>query len=220
MTCTHCGADAVDASGVCQACGWHAQSVPAPAPGEADALAETREADIPLPARRATTARNAPTPSAPTPFAIAGTTPAPRSGPRTGAYGGGAPATTRYCGTCGAEIEEGRQFCGQCGTPVAPYDETDSPRTIAAPRRGTFPPAGYADDDDEMWSPADQDAPTEQFIPPYSRPNAPYRQSGYYGAAAPTGGGMSRETRVLLGILCILGALVSGAGAIVVALLH
>ncbi|MGH2409842.1 MAG: zinc ribbon domain-containing protein, partial [Chloroflexota bacterium] len=146
---------------------------------------------------------------------------APRSGPRSGAYGGGAPATTRYCGTCGAEIEPGRQFCGQCGTPVAGLDEEGDPRTVGALRRGTFPPAAYAEYDEESWSPADQDAPTEQFIPPYTRPGAPYRQSGFYESVGrPTGGGMSREMLVVLGIFCILGGLVSGAGAIVLALLH
>lgn len=236
MTCDHCGADAVDASGVCQACGWRAQSAPVAQAGtqagtqaEADELAATREADIPQPVRRATTGRPAPatnTPNSspngsPSGFAVAGTA-APRSGPRSGAYGGGAPATTRYCGACGAEIEPGRQFCGQCGTPVGRLEDEGDPRTIGAPRRGTFPPAAYADDgDDEMWSPADQDAPTEQFSPPYARPSAGYRQSGYYQAVGQApGGGLSREMRVFLGILCILGALVSGAGAIVLALLH
>ena len=245
MTCVYCGADAVDASGVCQACGRHVASASATphhdshdAYESTDATAETREADILLPARRATAAP---------PLAHQGppAMPAPRSGdrngdrgdggPRTGVrggsgvYGGAAPSTNRYCGTCGAEIEPGMQFCGQCGASVTGVAGFEGATFAGAPRRGTFPPgarSAFASDTSpgyDDWSPADQDAPTEQFTPPFAYPNAPHRQSGAFGPHAPApdaGGGLSREMSAFLGILCILGALVSGAGAIILAFIH
>lgn len=220
MTCEHCGADAVDAGGVCQVCGWRAGSGSAPRHemrhASGASLAETREADIPLPARRVTGAARHDASAAPPGWQPPPIAQAPRSGPRgggSGVFGGAAPASARFCGTCGAEIEPGHQFCGQCGTPVAEFEAPGNRPTLA--RRGTLPPAPY-DDDTGPWSPADQDAPTEQFGPPFGYHNTPYRQSGY-GAAPDTPAGLSREARVFLGILCLLGALISGAGAIVLA---
>lgn len=216
MTCQHCGADAVDASGVCRACGWRVGSTAAQSQTSADSLAETREADIPLPARRVSAAARTTGPATPPVRHGATMPPAPRG--VSGAYGGAAPASKRFCGSCGAEIEPGQQFCGQCGTPVAGYEALGNPPTLA--HRGTYPPMPY-DQEREVWSPADQDAPTEQFVPPYRYPsNAPFRQSGAYGSTVGAAGGLTRETRVLLGILCILGALISGVAAIVLTFVH
>lgn len=233
MTCVYCGADAVDASGVCQACGRRAAGASAPhhdghdTYDNTDFTAETREADIPLPARRVTAAPAATPPPAGERAGGRG----PHSGVRggSGVYGGAAPNTNRYCGTCGAEIEPGMQFCGQCGTPVVGAAGFDGASYTGAPRRGTNPPAarstytGNSQPGYSRWSPADQDAPTEQFTPPYAYPHAPYRQSDSFGPrahAAETSGRLSREMRAFLGILCILGALISGAGAIILAFLH
>jgi hypothetical protein len=132
--------------------------------------------------------------------------------------------STRYCGTCGAPIEAGEQYCGQCGTPVSAGSGTEQ-RTAMRPTPSA--PGRYRDDtgfDDEKWTPYDNDAPTEAYAPSvhggfgqsypgYGRSMPGY--TGAYPAQAPRG---NRELRIVLGILCILGGLVSGAGAIILAI--
>jgi hypothetical protein len=90
---------------------------------------------------------------------------------------------------------------------------------------------GQVDD----WATEDGDAPTEEIAdvpPPFFNPygpalthapmSAPYGNSGYApGSGAPsldTPSGGSRSMRILLGMICLLGSVVSAAAAIVLAL--
>jgi hypothetical protein len=130
----------------------------------------------------------------------------------------GGPPSTGYCGTCGAPIEPGQQFCGQCGAPAGFGGSGVDQRTVF--RSAPLAHDGYGAELDD-WSPADHDAPTEEFAQmlPGARlgySGAPYGRGGSYAGPQAPGGGS--ELRVVLGILCILGGLVSGAGAIILAL--
>lgn len=223
-TCEHCGADAVDAQGTCRACGWHADDKTLNLVADTPSLGETRAADIPVPARSPLLIRReAPqTPQAPL-------TPPTRTGgpasPTSRATGRVPSVSTRYCGTCGARIETGEQYCGQCGTPIAANAGTEL-RTAMRPTPdapGRYP--GEANRGEEAWNPYDNDAPTEgyapslhgglgQSYPGYVR-GVPGAYPGEYGGQVRRG--PNRELRIVLGILCILGGLVSGAGAIILA---
>jgi hypothetical protein len=210
-TCDHCGADAVGADGYCRACGWRADG---PAAGVDDTAAETREADVfapvrpsllspaPGPARAATTGGRAR-------YADQNTI-GPGGRSRSDDLGQG--PSSRYCGTCGARIEAGKQFCGQCGTPVFPAAGVDDGTAL---QRAVFPGVrGPAD----SWSAADQDAPTEEFGPYSVGGYAPsYGASGYYSQAGTTSAAQRSDTRILLGIFCVLGGLLSAAAAIILA---
>lgn len=107
-------------------------------------------------------------------------------------------------------------FCGQCGAAVASF-EGSAVNLPTATNRPPYSSPRYPQVDDEVWSPADRDAPTEQWEPAqgYGR-GASYQAHGVLTPALPAAG-MSREVRLFLGILCIFGALVSGAGAILLA---
>lgn len=223
MTCEYCGADAVDAQGICQNCGRRAVGTAVAADNSLPSLAETRPADIPAPANIPARARSSGTGA---PRGIDGRSSNQPSFQDVSASQSGS-VTTRYCGTCGAPIEPGRQFCGQCGTPVTGGG-------ISGAHEGTvFTPVPsasgrYANQSGDEWAADDYDAPTEAFAgitpgrPFGYGPSAPYARSGMHGAGAASGArqGMSREMRILLGIACILAGLMSGAGAIILAYLR
>jgi hypothetical protein len=181
---------------------------------ETPSLAETREADVPAPVRSSLLA--------PTPGPARAATTGGRSryadqstvgpgGRATGADLGQGPSS-RYCGTCGARIEAGKQFCGQCGSPIFPAAGLEEGTAL---QRAVFPGVrGPAD----SWSAADQDAPTEEFGPygmgGYAQP---YGTSGYYARAGTTSAAQRSDTRILIGIFCVLGGLLSAAAAIILA---
>ncbi|GAC1461346.1 MAG: hypothetical protein PVSMB4_20060 [Ktedonobacterales bacterium] len=86
----------------------------------------------------------------------------------------------------------------------------------------------YANPAGDGWAADDYDAPTEEQLgmPPgaalgYGQ-SPLYARSGIYGAGSAAGAssGMSREVRMLIGVLCLLGGILSGAGAIALAYLH
>jgi hypothetical protein len=211
-TCEQCGADAVDASGVCRNCGWQASDTGFDEEDGAPSLGETRAADVPP------NVADARVPSRP------GATPAhgvsePEYGPpRQSTLLAG--QTVRYCGTCGARIGPGEAFCGQCGTPVG-----SSPGDYGAGRDVTTSAASrYYVGENRLWAPEQGDAPTEAYAPtpsmPYNRPlqGAPYSRPGYGSGVDMPGaqaGGPSRTARIVLGLLCLLGGIASAAGAII-----
>jgi hypothetical protein len=75
--------------------------------------------------------------------------------------------------------------------------------TTVSSDSGHYTVGGYPD-----WDPADRDAPTVV--------DAPIR-GGY--RAAPTGSNSGRALRVIFGVLCLLGSLISAIAAIVLALI-
>lgn len=211
MTCERCGADALDASGVCGECGWHAQNG-----GSSPSLAETRAADVPAAARNPLIARRSnPASAFPTDDRPA-TPPPPSPMSRPGTHAARGTGTGRYCGTCGARIEPGEQFCGQCGTPLLSGSGVD---LGTAYRPAAFPPPSYAVDSADNWVPADHDAPTIEYPEMLGGMGPSYPGRMGYAHLTPTSApGANRELRIVFGILCILGGLVSGAGAIFLAI--
>lgn len=222
-TCEQCGADAVNAQGVCANCGWQA---PAGLYEDDDSpsLGETRAADIPAP-DGLPGARYAQTP--PPRFSRTAELPRPgqpshASGPAGGGGMGTNAGTTRYCGTCGARIATGEAFCGQCGTPVGAsggdYGTVNMPAGTAS--RYQIGGAG--------WS-AGGDAPTEQYVAPlangypHTQAGMPYTPPAYasgpnmppVGAAPASGSG--RTVRVVFGVLCLAGSIASAIVAVILA---
>lgn len=113
------------------------------------------------------------------------------------------PASSRFCGACGARIEPGQTFCGQCGTPVAASGVFSAAMPSAPSDSGHYVVSGYPE-----WDPDERDAPTVV--------DAPIR-GGY--RAAPAADNSGRTLRIIVGVLCLLGSLVSAIAAIVVALI-
>jgi hypothetical protein len=214
-TCDHCGADAVDASGICRACGWRAADDTMDLATGTDSLGETRAADAFVPPPQPQLIRRA---APPTRVAAADAATSRATG-RTPSV------ATRYCGACGAAIGPGEQYCGQCGTPLSAASGTDL-RTALRPTPSA--PSRYPKDsgfDNEPWSPYENDSPTEAYTPSVhggmgqSYPGYARSMPGAYTTGYPQPArGNNRELRVVLGILCILGGLVSGAAAVVVAI--
>jgi hypothetical protein len=212
-TCDHCGADAVGADGLCRACGWRAAG-PVAGMDDSPSLAETREADVPAPVHASLLAR----PHTPARPAATG----PRSlyadletvgpGSRLNNAELGMGPSSRFCGTCGARVEAGKQFCGQCGSPILPTGALDDGTAL---QRASFPGLRGPGD---SWGAADADAPTEAFgqFAGSSYPRQ-FGASGYYGQVSPA---QRADTRILIGIFCVLGGLLSAAAAIVLAILH
>jgi hypothetical protein len=134
---------------------------------------------------------------------------------------GGTTSGGRFCGTCGARLETGTAFCGQCGTPVA----TGTTSGLRATGQEQYRVGGWSDDDgNEM---------TEAMIPgatgyngfgrsgvgqglPYG--GAPYHPTGYTPVRGATAQSSSRTTRLVVGILCLVGSVVSASAAIILAL--
>lgn len=196
-TCENCGADAVDARGVCRACGWQMGNETT-LDDDSPSLGETRAAD----------ALESPGTSAGAPRSAGSTPPAPRGG------------TARFCGTCGARLEPGEAFCGQCGTPVGAG--SDYTRNVPADSPSRYYVGG------DGWSGGNGDAYTEAYtapplppVAPYNRPSAvgggPYTPGNFGASAAPRAADQSQAGRIVFGLLCILGSIVSAAGAVYLA---
>jgi hypothetical protein len=218
ITCERCGADAVDARGRCRNCGWQMPADGYTGRDSSPSLGETRAADVPAGAAGRA--------SAASPLPGGGYQPSRSVGAALPPVPAKAGPTGRFCGTCGARLEPGRAFCGQCGTPVVAtgvYGGTES---------GV---SRYQAAADEEWAVEDGDAPTEEIPdlpPPYVNPygaamprgplSGPYGSMGYAsGTGAPTletPSGGSRSVRIVLGMLCLFGSVVSAAAAIILAL--
>ena len=199
--CQHCGADAVGAGGVCAVCGWRASA--RSSMNESDPQA-TR-ADDPA-ATRADGSSRAPgglRAGGSGLFAYAPRTNGPAKTPVRVSAATPAPASTRYCGACGARIEPGQTFCGQCGTPVSASGVFSSGMTSVSSDSGHYMVGGYPE-----WDPEDRDAPTVV--------DAPIR-GGY--RAPSTTDASGRALRIIVGVLCLLGSLISAIAAIVLAII-
>jgi hypothetical protein len=122
--------------------------------------------------------------------------------PKRGSAPTPAPAGSRFCGACGARLEPGQTFCGQCGTPVAASGVFSAQTTSGPSDSGHYVVGGYPE-----WNPDDRDAPTVV--------DAPIR-GGYRAAGGDASG---RALRVIVGVLCLLGSLISAIAAIVLALI-
>ncbi|HKV86295.1 MAG TPA: hypothetical protein VJN88_17215 [Ktedonobacterales bacterium] len=228
-TCEQCGANTVDEQGLCHTCGWRARQTASDAAlfedgndSEADdspSLGETRAAEAPNTPAPPVSVRYS---AAPAPV-IERTTDMPRYAPtgpaeqrmgtraRTSAGG-----TGRFCGTCGARIVAGEMYCGQCGSPVGQATGTQTGRVGA--------PTHLGNGTGSVWSDGAGDEPTEAFVVaqqgyPRALPATGYPQSRYGQATnAPATPSSSRTMRVIFGVLCLAGSLVSAAAAVIVAL--
>lgn len=214
-TCENCGAETVDARGVCRTCGWHAGD-DVTLDDDSPSLGATRAADVLEPQGARPTRSGGATPPRPSAtvqhsMSSAGTPPSPR----------GSAGTARFCGTCGARLEPGEAFCGQCGTPVSAAG--DYTRNVPA-----GPTSRYYAGGNGGWSAGNGDDYTEEFTAPplpaaapYNRPSAvgggPYTPGGFGAPASPPIADQSRTGRIVFGLLCILGSLVSAAGAAFIA---
>lgn len=219
-TCENCGADTVDARGMCRTCGWRAGD-DVTIDDESPSLGQTRAAGAAEPQRGSAQWSGGATPSrhpATEQYGAApgGAPPSPR--------GASAPGTARFCGTCGARLEPGEAFCGQCGTPVGAGG--DYTRNVPA-----GPTSRYYVGGNGGWSGGGDDAYTEAYTAPplpaaapYNRPSAPgggvYTPASFGAAPTPETAVESRAGRVVFGLLCILGSLISAAGAVYIALVH
>ena len=122
-----------------------------------------------------------------------------------------------FCGTCGARIALGEMYCGQCGSPVGQAAGATTGRVGVPATRVNGSAAG--------WSDAEGDAPTEAFAVsqagyPRGFSSTPY-PAGRYGqqsGVATPASGSSRTMRIIFGLLCLTGSLVSAAAAVIVAL--
>lgn len=227
-TCEQCGANAVNARGVCEECGWRTAASGAAFDDSSPSLGETRAADVPFTAaeQRLSGAPGARAPITPMP-PLERTTgrpdqpAAPRSAvdaqPR---YSTAAPASTsRYCGTCGARIAPGEAFCGQCGTPVGAGSSVGA--TSLHPASGQY--GRYQIESDSTWASTAGDAPTEAFVSSaqqYGRgfSSAPNGRGGYASLPGATPADTSARTgRIIVGVVCLIGSLASAIGAIVLA---
>jgi hypothetical protein len=225
MACEHCGADAVSADGVCQRCGWRVALGPYVRGGSATSLsAETRAADIPPgnpPAYGPRShVRSAPFVAGPSVLAPRSTPLSPRAQFATGRIPEG-PPSGGFCGTCGGPIEPDQQFCGQCGAPV-PGNGGPGADQGTVMRRTPSGDDAFGDlGESDPWSPNEFDAPTEEYSRMMGTSPGGYVAGGYPrpgGFATPPPADGSAEMRVVVGILCVLGGLLSGAGALIVAL--
>lgn len=233
--CERCGLNAVDARGLCRNCGWQAPATQTYGSyltddDDSPSLGQTRVAEAPV---------------APGPPPTAGTrvmTPPPTQPTRATGRPGDAPA---YCGTCGARLEDGQAFCGQCGSPVTGVGGDDvasrmgAGLTVAQAPIGVAPVSGaarYRIGDAQGW--ADDGARTEMFTEaPQRAPYGPYGSGGAgtrgrvatppYGARGYSSGGAvdgqaaassTRTLKIVFGLLCLFGGLITAIAAIVLAL--
>lgn len=225
-TCVQCGADAVNAQGVCARCGWRAPDA-AYESDDSPSLGETRAADFAV-SGAAPESRAAQTP----PPRFSGTSempypgqPARASGPTANNGLGTTAGTARYCGTCGARIAAGEAFCGQCGTPVGASGGDFG--TVNMP---SGPASRYQIGGGTGWTPASGDTPTEEYLAPPSHiypqtpPGAAYMPSTYgSGQNMPpmaAQNGSRRTVRIVFGILCLVGSIGSAVAAVVLAVQH
>jgi len=145
---------------------------------------------------------------------------ASRTGPVSGANPGAA-AAGRFCGVCGARITGAETFCGQCGSPVAPASTPGArPGSQPGPIGRYGAPAW--DDDPNGYTEALPESPTmaasrnPYAADPYARSYAPQYGSRGAVAEAPVASGMSRSTRVTLGVVFLAISILLALGAILV----
>ena len=220
-TCEQCGADAVDARGICRNCGWQARLGMFIEADDTPSLGETRAADIPpggyaASGPTAQTARNSrmdPYPTEAQPTALVG-----------GATSGG-----RFCGTCGARLENGMAFCGQCGTPVtssATNGLTLGASGLRQPGQEQYHVGGWSDGDGNELTEAIPGAVAPGYNGfgrsgagpglPYGA--APFHPTGYMQSRSNAAARSSHTTRLIVGVLCIIGSIISASSAIILAL--
>lgn len=223
-TCEQCGADAVDARGVCRVCGWQAWNKRYGDEDDAPSLGETRAADIPQ------GGYGSPGPVSHAPRGSRGN-PYPTEAGTTAMMGGmsgmgGATSGGRFCGTCGARLESGMAFCGQCGSPVAA--STASGLTFGASglrptSQQKYHVGGWSDDDGNDLTEQMTGATTYNG---YGRPGSgpglpqggmPYHPAGY-APAGQASASSSRTTRLVVGVFCLIGSIISASAAIILAL--
>ena len=145
---------------------------------------------------------------------------AARSGPVSGANAGaGAAGTGRFCGVCGARISGSETFCGQCGSPVTPVSGPGGrPGSQPGPIGRYGAPAW--DDDPNGYTEALPESPTmaaarNPYADPYARSYAPqYGSRAAAAEAAAASGGMSRSTRITLGVVFLAISILLALGAI------
>ncbi|HZC05427.1 MAG TPA: zinc ribbon domain-containing protein [Ktedonobacterales bacterium] len=125
---------------------------------------------------------------------------------------GATPATGRFCGACGARIIGTETFCGQCGAPVGTTSGPGSRYQVGGA-------AGWDDDDRNAYTEALPETPTmaaarnPYAADPYARSYAP--QYGSRGAAEPQpGSGMTRSTRITLGVVFLAVSILLALAAI------
>ena len=143
---------------------------------------------------------------------------ASRSGP-----GAGGTAAGRFCGSCGARIIGTETFCGQCGMPVAsPSGPGMRPGSQPGPtgRYQVGGAAGWDDDDRNAYTEALPETPTmaasrnPYAADPYARSYAPPQYGGSRGASEASSGGMTRSTRITLGVIFLAVSILLALGAI------
>lgn len=218
MVCQNCGSERVGADGVCANCGWSADTAasaygtkPVQTVGAND-LGATRES---------TAFPRGPRPGMNLPGTnVAGGNPGQGLLSRSAASGPSGPSTPSaprvdtpdlmadddldevppedeiedFCGNCGAPIQHGRTFCGKCGAPVT---RGGVGQTTASSRHVAY-------DIPPPWRPEDREAPTQLDI----------QASGGAAQAATGLTPQQRAIRIGLGILCLLGSLVTAVLAI------
>lgn len=219
-TCEQCGADAVDARGTCRVCGWQAWNQRYSDVDDAPSLGETRAADIPQ------GGYGSPSPISQAPRGSRGNLYPTEAGAT--AMMGGATSGGRFCGTCGARLESGTAFCGQCGSPVAA--STASGLTFGASglrptSQQKYRVGGWSDDDGNDLTEAMTGMAGAPAYNGYGRSGpglpqsgAPYHPAGYAPAGQASQASSSRTTRLVVGVFCLIGSIISASAAIILAL--
>ena len=220
-TCEQCGADAVNARGICANCGWQSPERMYDDDGS-PSLGETRAAEIPA-GEAAPGAGRSPTP--PSRFTQTAEMQRPGqpsrvSGPQAGTGMGTSAGTARYCGTCGARIANGEAFCGQCGTPVGAGSGDYGTVNMAVGPVSRYQVGGTG------WG---GDAPTEEYAAPFGNAypntpaNMPYTPPQFgsgpnmTSVGAPAASGSGRTVRIVFGVLCLAGSIASAVVAVILA---
>jgi hypothetical protein len=135
-------------------------------------------------------------------------------------------ATGRFCGVCGARITGTETFCGQCGSPVGSPSGPGG-RPGSQPGGGRYQVggvAGWDDDDRNAYTEALPETPTMAAArnpfanDPYGRSYAP--QYGGQGTAAAQQTGMTRSTRMTLGVIFLAISILLALGAIALIFVH
>ncbi|HKT38941.1 MAG TPA: zinc ribbon domain-containing protein [Ktedonobacterales bacterium] len=201
-------------------CGWNARENMYDIADDSPSLGETRAADIP-----------------PGGYGVSGPTSQAARGSRMSPYPtearptasvGGATSGGRFCGACGARLESGMAFCGQCGSPVAAT--SDSGLTFGASGLRTtaqeqYRVGGWPDDDGNELTEAIPGA--TGYNNGFGRSGAglglqyggvPYHPTGYVPASGATPTSSSRTARLAVGVLCLIGSVISASAAIILAL--
>ena len=143
---------------------------------------------------------------------------AARTGPVSGANAG-ATSAGRFCGVCGARISGSETFCGQCGSPVTPVSGPGARPGSQPGPMGRFGAPAW-DDDPNGYTEALPESPTmaaarNPYADPYARSYAPqYGSRSSAAEAAVATGGMSRSTRITLGVVFLAISILLALGAI------